>query len=259
MPDFIRRGYGEFSLRHGIGPARWPHHDLFFVHSGQVTLEFPALERSLVLAAGQGVLIWPQTEFRGRVESGRARASIQHFRMRRGEGEPFARLAGQSAGFVASASDANASWLTRCIERLQRSSDAVQPWLLAVVLIDGGFLLPAAKITPASDRLDRARLADWIRSHLPENPGVPELAALAGLSPSRFRAIFLSQEEVSAGKFVLAIRTEEARRLLAETREPLKAVAAKLGHADAVVFSRAFKRATGMTPAHYRRQHRICG
>lgn len=259
MPDFIRHGYGEFSVRHGIGPARWPQHDLFFVHSGRVILEFPALDRTLALAAGQGVLVWPQTEFRGRVASGRARASIQHFRVRRGEGEPFARLAGQSHGFAASAAEANAVWLTRCMEGLQRATEAVRPWLLAVILIEGGFLLPAAKVPAAGSRLGRAMLADWIRGHLAENPGVPELAAQAGLSPSRFRTVFLAQCGLSAGKFVLAIRTEEARRLLAETREPLKAIAAKLGHADAVVFSRAFKRATGLTPAHYRRQHHIRG
>jgi AraC-like DNA-binding protein len=222
-------------------------------------LEFPALGRTLALAAGQGVLVWPHTEFRGRVAGGRVRASIQHFRVGRGDGEPFTGLAAQRGGFAASAAGGNAAWLTRCMERLQRSTARVRPWLLAVVLVEGGFLLPTAKIPSAGSRLDLATLADWIRAHLPENPGVPELAAQAGLSPSRFRAVFLTQRGLSAGKFVLTLRTEEARRLLAETREPLKVIAAKLGHADAVVFSRAFKRATGLTPAHYRRQHRIRG
>lgn len=259
MADFIRHGYGEFNARHGIGPAEWPHHDLFFVHSGRVEMEFPALGRALTLTGGRGVLVWPYTAFQGRVPSGRARASIQHFRVGRGEVGPLAGLRAQRSGFTASTTDANTLWLTRCMERLQRTTEAVRPWLLAVILIEGGFLHPGAQRAAAGDRLDRSRLAEWIRAHLPENPGVPELAAQAGLSPSRFRTIFLSQSGVSAGKFVLAIRTEEARRLLTETREPLKAIADRLGHADAVVFSRAFKAATGLTPAQYRRQHRIYG
>lgn len=258
MPDLLRQGYGEFNATHGIGPVEWPHHDLFFVHRGRIALEFPKLERTLVLGAGNGVLIWPRTLFQGRALGAGARASIQHFHVARRDAEPFAALADQASGFCKSTAQAGSAWLTRCVERLQLARGRVRAWLLAVVLEDGGFVRPPQCTVPAP-RLDIARLADWARENLAENPGVSELAALVGLSPSRFRTVFLQEYGRSAGRFIVEVRTSEACRLLRETREPLKAIALQLGHADPVVFSRAFKHATGVTPARYRMANRIRG
>jgi len=257
MPHLLRRGYGEFGHRIGIGPAQWPHHDFLFVHRGHVSLEFPALARSLSLAAGQGVLIWPHTEFRGQARRGRVRASIQPFRVE-GDGDgPFAPLADQQRGFRVTRGGPS-DWLNRCVDRLQRAEGPVRVWLLAVILAEGGLLSAAG--APAGDtRIDLASLREWTRTQLARGPGVGDLAARVGLSPSRFRAVFKTEHGLSAGTFLRAVRTAEAQRLLAETQEPIKAVAGRLGLADTVVFCRTFKRDTGQTPARFRRAQRISG
>ena len=46
---------------------------------------------------------------------------------------------------------------------------------------------------------------------------------------------------------------EQARRLLRTSHLPLAAIAARTGYDDPANFSRAFKRATGMSPGQYRR------
>jgi len=48
------------------------------------------------------------------------------------------------------------------------------------------------------------------------------------------------------------IRYEMARQYLAETAMPIARIAAALNYADASAFNRAFKRWTGITPAHWR-------
>jgi len=47
-------------------------------------------------------------------------------------------------------------------------------------------------------------------------------------------------------------RGEVARQLLQDTRAPIARIAASLGYADPSVFTRAFRRWTGMTPLRYR-------
>ncbi len=48
---------------------------------------------------------------------------------------------------------------------------------------------------------------------------------------------------------------EQSKRLLVETREPLKVVAARAGFNDAQQFSRVFRTCEGLTPQQYRRRH----
>jgi hypothetical protein len=185
MPHLIRRGYGEFGHRIGIGPAKWPHHDFLFIHHGHVSVEFPELAKTVSLAGGQGVLIWPHTEFRGQACRGRVRASIQHFRVE-GDGDgPFATLADQQRGFRVTHGDPS-DWLKRCVDRLQRAEGPVRIWLLAVILAEGG-LLAATGGLAGDTRIDLASLREWTRTQLAKSPRVPDLAARVGLSPGRLR------------------------------------------------------------------------
>ena len=50
------------------------------------------------------------------------------------------------------------------------------------------------------------------------------------------------------------MRRERASRLLADTDKTVRAVALDVGYPDPAVFSRAFKRWTGMTPSQYRKK-----
>lgn len=267
MFEEVRWGYGNFGDGREVGPSEWPHHDLFFVHRGSVELVFPDLGRHLSLERGVGVLIWPHTRFHGQATSRQARCSIQHFRVEKGSvAHPYDRLQAQRCGFSVQTTPPN-RWLESCIEHaVQREhsqpaaddSKLSRQALLTLVLAEGGFL-KAHTQEWTHPRIDLAALESWLRANCQRNPGVSEMAALSGLSASRFRTVFFVEQGIPPGRFLMAFRELEARRRLSETDEPIKAIAAALGYADVVVFHRAFKSRTSQTPAQFRRTNRIRG
>lgn len=70
--------FGMFNDRLRIGPAKWGHFDLIFVHDGHVVL-WPDLRQRLELQTGQSVLIYPQTNFYGHSLVETTRVSVNHF------------------------------------------------------------------------------------------------------------------------------------------------------------------------------------
>lgn len=126
----------------------------------------------------------------------------------------------------------------------------------------GSCLLEA--IIRASERNEQARqvlgcarlkaASDFIRMHISEPLTVERLAQVAGLSPSRFHAIFLENYGISPMRFVNSQRMEMAARILVSQDVKLSVVAEQVGYADAFHFSHAFKAHFGISPRNYRRQ-----
>ncbi len=266
MIRLLRSGYGEFDATRPLGPACWLHHDLLFVHRGVLQIEFAVRGETVRLRRGEGVLIWPDTPFRGAVAAGAVRASIQHFAVQAPEAGALAGLLAKRAGWCRQTVPARRH-LTADVERALEGGRAweadfksrvMRVALLELILAQAG-MLDSDGPSERRCRMDTRELGRWLTQNLSTSPGVSELAVQAGLSVSRFRAVFKAENGRSAGWFVRRVREAEARRLLTETNDPLKAIAARLGHADAVVFSRAFKQATGRTPGDYRREFRIVG
>lgn len=90
------------------------------------------------------------------------------------------------------------------------------------------------------------------KSGLGEGVAVAALAEAAGLSPGYFRVCFRREFGKSPAAAVRDLRMAEARRMLAETRVPVKQIAAELGYSEVSAFHRAFHRSSGKTPADYR-------
>ncbi len=58
---------------------------------------------------------------------------------------------------------------------------------------------------------------------------------------------------MSLVEYVTMLRIDQAKRLLAE-EVPMKEIARRVGYSDPYYFSRAFKKATSLTPSDYRQQ-----
>jgi YesN/AraC family two-component response regulator len=54
---------------------------------------------------------------------------------------------------------------------------------------------------------------------------------------------------------VASIRIDAARRLLEQTNDKMEVIGRSVGYANGFIFSRVFKRVTGMTPIEYRGRH----
>lgn len=79
-----------------------------------------------------------------------------------------------------------------------------------------------------------------------------QLAALSGLSVSRFSHLFQEQVGQSPQEFVEFLRIDKAKDLLETTPRSIQSVAAEVGFEDPLYFSRRFKLRTGLTPRTYR-------
>ncbi len=97
------------------------------------------------------------------------------------------------------------------------------------------------------------RVLDHIDGHLEEEITVAGLAALANLSIFHFARMFTASVGVPPHRYVGRRRLENAMAQLAVGKLPLSEIAHKSGFSSQASFSRAFRRATGMTPGEYRR------
>jgi transcriptional regulator GlxA family with amidase domain len=94
----------------------------------------------------------------------------------------------------------------------------------------------------------------WVADGYAGADPVAAMIARSGLPRRSFDRRFRAATGYSPREYVQALRMEEAKQLLEATREPVEAVAAAVGYADARAFQRLFRRATGLTPSAYRRR-----
>ncbi len=120
---------------------------------------------------------------------------------------------------------------------------------------DGGSTL----ITPDAHPLDHVRLRrvlDYISAHIEDGITLADLARVGGQSRFHFARKFALAMGVSPKRYVSRMRLDKAMAELAAGKLPLVQIALNAGFSSQANFTRAFSRATGMTPQEYRRQRR---
>ena len=112
-------------------------------------------------------------------------------------------------------------------------------------------------VTPALreglDARRRARVLDYIEANLEGDLTVARLASVACLSEFYFARAFKAAIGESPHRHVSARRLERAKDLLSDADRALVDIALALRFSCQANFTRAFRRATGQTPAQYRR------
>lgn len=83
---------------------------------------------------------------------------------------------------------------------------------------------------------------------------VAELARRSGYSGDHFARVFARVTGQTPRDYVIGLRMERARQLLAESSLSVSEVAATLGFADLFFFSRQFRRKVGCSPREFRRR-----
>ena len=79
-------------------------------------------------------------------------------------------------------------------------------------------------------------------------------AGSAGVHPVHLARAFRQYFRCTPGEYLRACRIEKARRLLVSSEAPLAELAQQLGFCDQSQFTHVFRRATGTSPAQYRRE-----
>jgi AraC-like DNA-binding protein len=98
------------------------------------------------------------------------------------------------------------------------------------------------------------RAERYLEIHHTEPIDMPEVARQLGVSYSSFRKIFLNQTGLTPWQYVVQIRIERARRMVASGDLKLDEIADKLGFSSAFHLSTAFKKAFGLSPESWRKQ-----
>jgi len=256
--QLIRHAQGEVSLRKPILLTRWLHHDFFWLHSGQLRMEFNGLGEQ-VLQSGQGLVIHPDTAFRGSVIGGACFASVQHFKVTSTQRAPaiIRGFAGKTGGwefYPASEPDEVEALIDRALGLSQRvQTPLVQEMRVALLSLQLGEL-QLQKLTAGTTGGDTLReLTQYISANPRANLRVDEMAQRSGLSASHFRAVFKSRIGQTPGQYQRHIHMREAARLLRETDQPIKQIAKGMGFDELAHFYRSFASVHGAAPAAYRK------
>jgi AraC family transcriptional regulator len=98
------------------------------------------------------------------------------------------------------------------------------------------------------------RVLDYISANLANELTLADLAGIACLSPYHFARTFTRAMGVSPHRYVSQMRLQKAMAEVAAGKLPLVQIALNARFSSQASFTRAFRRATGLSPGGYRRR-----
>jgi AraC family transcriptional regulator len=121
---------------------------------------------------------------------------------------------------------------------------------------DSGACAPTDSSAHSLDHIRLRRVLDYIAANTGDDITLATLAGIAGYSPFHFARKFTLAMGISPHRYVSRIRLESAMAELAAGKLPLAEIALNAQFSSQASFTRAFRRATSMTPQEYRRRRR---
>jgi AraC family transcriptional regulator len=122
---------------------------------------------------------------------------------------------------------------------------------------DSGACAPTEPSAHSLERIRLRRVLDYIAAYFHDDITLVDLAGIAGYSPFHFARKFTLAMGTSPHRYISRIRLENAMVELAAGKLPLAEIALNAQFSSQASFTRAFHRATGMTPKEYRRRRSL--
>jgi AraC family transcriptional regulator len=119
---------------------------------------------------------------------------------------------------------------------------------------DSGACAPTDSSAHSLDHIRLRRVLDYIAASIKDDITLVDLAGIAGYSPFHFARKFTLAMGISPHRYISRIRLENAMAELAAGKLPLAEVALNAQFSSQASFTRAFHRATRMTPKEYQRR-----
>jgi transcriptional regulator GlxA family with amidase domain len=129
---------------------------------------------------------------------------------------------------------------------------AVARYLVVFLKRPGGQAQFSAALSLQAAEDEFGPLHDWINGHLADDLSLPRLADRAGMSERSFSRHYLEATGLTPARAVERLRVEAARRMLSETRQPVKRVSRRCGFGSEETMRRSFLRVLAATPQDYR-------
>lgn len=148
------------------------------------------------------------------------------------------------------------AWLAARLLGEFRGGDSASPLSIEGIVLEmiGTATRSAAneqRVTPAV-----RRVRELIEAHFLESLSLADLGAATGRHPVYLATAFRRAYGETIGECVRRLRVDFAARAIAQSEAPLADVALAAGFASQSHLTRTFKRATGVTPAAYRKLNR---
>ena len=99
-----------------------------------------------------------------------------------------------------------------------------------------------------------SRALEHIENDLSKNHTLNSLASISSLSVSQFKLLFVKHTGKTLSQYLLTLRMEKARALLANTDMPINIVSEHTGYTDQSAFSRRFQSYHGISPSEYKKR-----
>jgi transcriptional regulator GlxA family with amidase domain len=129
---------------------------------------------------------------------------------------------------------------------------AVARYLVVFLKRPGGQAQFSAALSLQAAEAPFGKLHAWIDANLARDLSLPTLAVQAGMSERSFSRRYLEATGLTPARSVERLRVEAARRLLADTRTPIKRVARQCGFGTEETMRRSFLRLLSTSPQDYR-------
>jgi AraC family transcriptional regulator len=121
---------------------------------------------------------------------------------------------------------------------------------------DSGACASTESSAHSLDHIRLRRVLDYIAANIGDDITLVNLAGIAGYSPFHFARKFTLAMGISPHRYISRIRLQNAMAELAAGKLPLAEIALNAQFSSQASFTRAFRRATTMTPREYRRRWR---
>ncbi len=129
------------------------------------------------------------------------------------------------------------------------SVEELEEWLVDLALSGNNcFGEQAGKVVTGAVK----RALAYIHENYQREISLADLSRIIFLSPDYFSRAFKEQVGCTFSEYVLRVRIEKAKKLLAESDLPVGEVGRQVGYSDPNYFSRVFGRAMGVPPSRYR-------
>ena len=129
---------------------------------------------------------------------------------------------------------------------------AVARYLVVFLKRPGGQAQFSATLSLQTAEDKFGALHEWINLHLADEISLPVMARQAGMSERSFSRHYADATGMTPARAVEQLRVEAARRLLLESRLPVKRISQRCGFGSEETMRRSFVRLLDVTPQDYR-------
>jgi transcriptional regulator GlxA family with amidase domain len=129
---------------------------------------------------------------------------------------------------------------------------AVARYLVVFLKRPGGQAQFSETLSMQSAEDEFGALHEWINKHLSDDLSLGVLAEQAGMSERSFSRHYAEATGVTPARAIERLRVEAARRLLSESRLPVKRISQRCGFGSEETMRRSFQRMLSATPNDYR-------